>query len=90
MILTGFFFTHDHGWHHGTDSATYALLYGVYSEAVEGTDNDEVSKVKDIINKTVHDTHGFRWNTSIRMYLLQHFVSVDSITFLTLFVIKEF
>src|SRR6202012_233444 len=39
---------------------------------------------ENIINETVHDTHGFTGNTSVWMNLLQHFVDVDSITFLTL------
>src|ERR1700761_2094199 len=39
---------------------------------------------ENIINETVHDTHGFTGDTSVRMDLLQHFVDVDSITFLTL------
>ena len=37
--------------------------------------------LEDIIDKTVHDIHGFAGNTSIGMYLLQHLVDVDSITF---------
>lgn len=39
---------------------------------------------ENIIDKTVHDTHGFAGNTSVRVHLLQHFVDVDSIRFLTL------
>lgn len=39
---------------------------------------------ENIINKTVHDTHGFARNTSVWMHLLQHFVDVDRIRFLTL------
>ena len=39
---------------------------------------------ENIINKTVHDTHGFARNTSVWMHLLQHFVDVDGIRFLTL------
>ena len=37
--------------------------------------------LEDIIYKTVHDIHGFAGNTGIGMYLLQHLVDVDSITF---------
>ncbi len=37
---------------------------------------------KDVIDETVHDWHCFGWDSSIRMYLLQHFVDVDSVRFL--------
>ena len=36
---------------------------------------------KDVIDKGVHDTHGLRGDSSIRMDLLQDFVDIDSIGF---------
>lgn len=40
--------------------------------------------LKDIINKTVHDTHRLRRDTGVRMYLLEHLIDVDCVRFLTL------
>lgn len=37
---------------------------------------------KNIINKTVHDTHGLTGNSGIGMYLFKHFVNVNRVTFL--------
>ena len=38
--------------------------------------------LKDVIDKRVHDAHGFAGDTSLRMNLLQHLVDVDGIAFL--------
>ena len=40
--------------------------------------------LEDVVNKGVHDAHGFAGDTSVRMNLLQHLVYVDSIAFLSL------
>ena len=40
--------------------------------------------LEDIVDKGVHDAHGFAGDTSVRVNLLQHFVDVDGIAFLSL------
>ena len=35
--------------------------------------------LKDIVDKAVHDGHGLAGDTSVGMYLLQHFVDVDGV-----------
>jgi len=43
-----------------------------------------VAMLEDIVDKRVHDAHGFAGDTSVRVNLLQHLVDVDSIAFLSL------
>lgn len=38
---------------------------------------------ENIFNKTVHDTYCVRRNASARMHLLQHFVNIDCVGFIT-------
>ena len=40
--------------------------------------------LKDVVDERVHDAHGFAGDTSVWVNLLQHFVDVDSIAFLSL------
>jgi len=40
--------------------------------------------LKEVVDKTVHDTHGLRGDTSVRVDLLQHLVDVDCIGLLPL------
>ena len=40
--------------------------------------------LEDVVDKRIHDAHGFAGDTSVRMNLLQHLVDVDSIAFLSL------
>ena len=40
--------------------------------------------LEDVVNKRIHDAHGFAGDTSVRVNLLQHLVDVDSIAFLSL------
>ena len=40
--------------------------------------------LEDVVEKRVHDAHGFAGDTSVRVNLLQHLVDVDSIAFLSL------
>ena len=40
--------------------------------------------LEDVVDKRVHDAHGFAGDTSVRVNLLQHLVDVDSIAFLSL------
>lgn len=39
--------------------------------------------LKDVIHEGVHDAHGLRRNSSVRMHLLQDFVHIDGVTFLS-------
>ncbi|KAI7811665.1 Histone H2B, partial [Triplophysa rosa] len=38
--------------------------------------------LKDVVDERVHDAHGLRGDTGVRMNLLQDFVHVDSVTLL--------
>ncbi|KAI7811632.1 histone 2, partial [Triplophysa rosa] len=38
--------------------------------------------LKDVVDERVHDAHGLRRNTGVRMNLLQDFIHVDSVTLL--------
>merc|ERR1719391_1035701 len=40
--------------------------------------------LKEVVDKAIHDAHGLRGNSSIRMDLLQHLVNVDCIGLLPL------
>ncbi|CAH3182156.1 unnamed protein product, partial [Porites lobata] len=40
--------------------------------------------LEDVVDKRVHDAHGFAGDTSVRVNLLQHLVDVDGIAFLSL------
>ena len=40
--------------------------------------------LEDVVDERVHDAHGFAGDTSVWVNLLQHFVNVDSIAFLSL------
>ena len=42
------------------------------------------NSLEEVIDKGVHDAHGFGGDTSVRMDLLQYFVDVDSIGLLPL------
>ena len=39
--------------------------------------------LKDIVDKAVHDRHGFAADAGVRVHLLQHLVDVDGIAFLS-------
>lgn len=38
---------------------------------------------KDIVDERVHDRHSLWWDTGIRVHLFQHFVNVNTVTFLS-------
>ena len=38
--------------------------------------------LKDVVDKAVHDGHGFAGNTGVRVHLFQDFVDVDAVGFL--------
>ena len=40
--------------------------------------------LKDVVDKAVHDGHGFAGNTSVWVHLFQYFVDVDAVRFLPL------
>ena len=39
---------------------------------------------KDIVDKRVHDTHGFAGDTGVGVHLFRHFVDIDRIALLSL------
>lgn len=39
--------------------------------------------LKNVVDETIHDTHCFTWYTSIGMNLLQYFININGVTFLS-------
>merc|ERR1719342_704000 len=60
------------------------ILMALEETPVSGWTCFSSNPLKEVVDKTVHDTHGLGGDTSVRVDLLQHLVDVDCIGLLPL------